>query len=143
MSGLPPFFDDAVLGRIEYNPDMSWYEGWLDNEKIGLPAEISLPAKNQSELATNTDLLRRAVKQIESLVELGKQSAQQTYFDKGYLNDPATSSERFRERLELTTLWIDNNGGLALSFSTDDMFPGHAIRVDFDSDLSNGTSTLW
>ncbi len=37
MSQLPSYFDDEILGRMEYNPDLSWYEGWLDNERIGLP----------------------------------------------------------------------------------------------------------
>ncbi len=143
MSQLPSYFDDEILGRMEYNPDLSWYEGWLDNERIGLPAEISLPAKTQFELAANTELLRRAVKEAESLVNLAKQSAQQTFFDNGYLDDPAINADTFHERLELTTLWIDDNGGLALSFSTDEMFPGHAIRVNFDSAFSNATSTLW
>lgn len=76
-------------------------------------------------------------------MNLAKQSAQQTYFDNGYLDDPAINADSFHERLELTTLWIDDNGELALSFSTDDMFPGHAIRVDFDSNFSNATSALW
>lgn len=143
MSSLPPFFVDETLGRMEYNPKLNWYEGWLDNELLGIAADISLPAKTQQELAEHAELLRKAVRAVESLVEIGKDSAQNRYFDSGYLNDPSMNASGFRDRLELTTLWIEDSGQLALSFSTDDMFPGHAIRVDFNSDLSRATSTLW
>ncbi|XZE22269.1 hypothetical protein SH449x_002188 [Pirellulaceae bacterium SH449] len=143
MSSLPPFFDDEILGRMEYNPKLSWYEGGLYNERLGIEADISLPAKTHNELVVHKEQLRKAVHAVGSLVALGKESAQTNYFDNGYLDDPATNQSSFRERLELTTLWIEDSGRLVLSFSTDGMFPGLAIRVDFDSDLSKATSTLW
>lgn len=128
---------------MEYDPDLSWYEGWIDDERIELPAEISLPARTQQELEASIKRLRSAVEQLESLVELAKDAAQHSFFDNGYLDDPATNAFSFRERLELTTLWIDDNGVLSLSFSTDDMFTGHAIRVDFDDEMSNAVANLW
>ena len=143
MRSLPSFIEDDILGRMDYNPDLSWYEGWLDDDRLGLPVEISLPAKSQRELDSYTDLLRRAIGEIDSLIALAKTAAQRAYYDTGYLNAPTFDAQGFRDRLELTTLWINDNGAVVCSFSTENMFPGHAVKVEFDSDLSNAAASLW
>ena len=48
----------------------------------------------------------------------------------------ALDKEAFKSKLSLESIMIDHNGSFSAYFSTSDLFDGHSIVIDFDTDLA-------
>lgn len=147
MTALTKTIFDSIAGELEYNSQSNCYEGSLEIEDIDLFADLFVDAESPEGLTLALDVLRTALNQIASVLELGKQAACRDFletYNEGWRQDnPPIVAYEFMSRLEALSVWVDKHCEFGFSFHTDDMFPGYAIRVDFDRELKNATTRLW
>ena len=106
-----------------------------------------MDAESHTDLSLSKSRLIQAVNGLGTLIERAKSAAvdalHEIYNDKWRGDGANLSQVDFANRLEPCSLWVDEDHDVGISFSTDDMFPGHAIRVDFDDSLEPRTPRLW
>lgn len=136
----PQHVDDAVLGLVQFvrhlNPQMDEYETTV---KIsGQSVEFSLYSNDQLDISPTIKRARELVRRHGTITKrinayLGKNQLKE-YNDVWRLeNESRMTKQQLIERVQLTTITVHADGTASYWFDDGDIFEGHCIVLDLDS----------
>ena len=147
MTALPRTITLEQVGELTYDKRFQRYEASVEFRQANFVGDISMDVESPADLAIAKSKLIEAVNVIGALVDCATKAAVDqllTIYNDGWRGEnPELTGPQFSLRLEPCSLWVDEDKEVGLSLATDGMFPGHAIRVDFDESLTHGTAVLW
>lgn len=147
MTSLPNTIALEQIGELTFNDRFQRYETSVELNDTGFVGDISLDVESHTDLNAAKMRLTAAVNAIDTLMKCAKNVAVEALHDvynRAWRGDkPELSRSEFADRLTPCSLWVDEDSDVGISLSTDDLFPGQAIRVDFDEALASGTARLW
>ncbi|MDV6034722.1 MAG: DUF2262 domain-containing protein [Phycisphaera sp. RhM] len=147
MPPLPKTIEIERIGTLTFNDRFQRYETSIEFPDVGFAGDISIDIESHTDLTVAKSKMAVAVTGLPSLIALAIDvavNALHEIYNSGWRGDKSElSRSEFANRLDPCSLWVDEYKDVGMSLSTDGMFPGHAIRVDFDDSLTTGTARLW
>ena len=147
MAKMPSKIETDVVGEMIYDPEFKCYEASIEIVGLEVFADVAIDAETIDQAKRGLQMLAQAINKFESVYEVGVSAASRDYL--GLYNEnwkgenPALSVEEFCKNLEVNQMWVDKECRYGFSLGTNDMFPGHAIRVSFDPSLEQAETRLW
>ncbi len=147
MAELPSTIETEALGELTYNEVAKCYETTIEIEGLNVFADVAIDAETIDQFQNGMETLLRALNKFEDTYVTGALAAARDYrelYNQNWKGDNASLDlQEFCDNLEVNQMWVDKECRYGLSFGTNGMFPGHAIRVDFDPNLERAETRLW
>jgi hypothetical protein len=130
--------DHPQLGRLTWEPQLDWWDGKMEL-RPGLDVTFSVAAAGGDDapaFASATSIISWVRENDQAARRFAANSDLFETYNSSWNEGPAISPEAFAERMCLDAIIIRDDSTFTLWFNDGDMFLGHAICVEMNSDRS-------